>query len=65
MRTPLERYWRGASDTLGRANLKLERSLAQADLLEAVRAGAFDVTGLDGTRRLDLAGIFDALESRP
>jgi len=65
VRTPLERYWRGASDTLGRANLELERSLAQAGLLEAIRAGAFDVTGLDGTPRLDLAGVFDALESRP
>jgi len=65
VRTPLERCWRGACDTLGRANLELERSLAQAGLLEAVRAGAFDVAGLDGTPRLDLAGVFDALESRP
>lgn len=61
-RTALERYWRGASDTLGQANLALERSMASAGLLEAVRAGAFDVVGLDGTRRLDLAGVFDALE---
>lgn len=65
MRTALERYWRGASDTLGRANLELERSLAQAGLLEAIRAGAFNVTGLDGTPRLDLASVFDALEARP
>lgn len=36
--------------------------MASAGLLEAVRAGAFDVVGLDGTRRLDLAGVFDALE---
>lgn len=61
-RTALERYWRGASDTLGQANLALERSMASTCLLEAVRAGAFDVVGLDGTRRLDLAGVFDALE---
>ncbi|MHA3723788.1 RNA ligase [Leucobacter sp. HY1910] len=61
-RTALERYWRGTADTLGPRFAALEAALHQHQLLAAVRRGGFTVHGVDGQPRLDLAGVFDALE---
>lgn len=61
-RGALERYWRGASDTLGPRHRELEAQLHGTGVLRDIRAGRFTVTGLDGNPRLDLAGIFEACE---
>lgn len=59
----LERFWSGKADSLGRNHQLLEQRLHEAGVLDDIRAGRFTVTGLDGLPHLDLAGLFDAIES--
>lgn len=61
-RSALERFWRGNTDTLGPTHRDLEDRLYRAGVLSDIRAGKFDMAGLDGAPRFDLAAVFDALD---
>lgn len=61
-RTSLERVWRGRADTLGKRFADLESRLIATGVWDRITGGDFDVMGVDGASRLDLAGVFDELE---
>lgn len=61
-RGALERFWHGKAPDLGPQFTELQNAAHQQGLLHAILRGAFTVTGVDGTKRFDLAGFFDALE---
>lgn len=63
-RTALERVWRGKAESLGPRFADLDSDLARTGISYRIKAGDYTVVGVDGKTRLDLARIFDDLETR-
>lgn len=63
-RTALERFWSGKTESLGQRFADLESDLARTGIAYRIKAGDYTVVGVDGKTRLDLARIFDDLETR-